>query len=75
MMATKKKPYEEFEKEDRETILRTGAEWTRRVNLDIPTWALKELDREADRRGITRQALIKMWLIDRIDALKTLPAG
>lgn len=25
------------------------------------------LDREAKRRGVTRQALIKMWLVDRID--------
>ena len=25
------------------------------------------LDREAKRRGVTRQALIKMWLSDRLD--------
>ena len=41
-----------------------------RINLDLPAWALKELDREATRRGIARQALIKNWLIDRIDQLK-----
>jgi hypothetical protein len=26
------------------------------------------LDREAKRRGVTRQALIKMWLADRLDS-------
>lgn len=41
-----------------------------RMNLDLPIWALKEIDREATRRGIARQALIKNWLIDRIDSLK-----
>jgi hypothetical protein len=45
---------------------------TRRINLDIPGWAITFLDREAKRRGITRQSLIKSWLIDRIDSLETL---
>lgn len=40
---------------------------TRRVNLDIPQWMIARLDREAKRRGVTRQALIKMWLSDRLD--------
>ena len=39
----------------------------RRINLDIPEWAIVELDKEAQRRGVTRQSLIKNWLIDRID--------
>ena len=43
---------------------------TRRINLDIPGWAITSLDREAKRRGITRQSLIKSWLIDRIDSLE-----
>ena len=41
-----------------------------RVNVDIPVWALGELDREAKRFGITRQSLIKIWLIERIDQIK-----
>jgi hypothetical protein len=56
---------------DEEIRIRSGDEWTKRVNVDIPVWAIKELDREAGRRGITRQSLIKTWLIDRIDALGT----
>ena len=42
----------------------------RRITLDMPEWALNGLDVEATRRGITRQSLIKNWLIDRLDALK-----
>ena len=40
---------------------------TRRINVDIPEWAIESLDREAERRGVTRQSLIKHWLIDKID--------
>ncbi len=60
---------------DEKVASRSGGEWTKRVNVDFPIWAVKELDRESDRRGITRQALIKMWLIDKLDALKTKDVG
>lgn len=43
-------------------------EQTKRVNVDFPQWMVAGLDREAQRRGVTRQALIKMWLADRLDA-------
>jgi CopG antitoxin of type II toxin-antitoxin system len=39
----------------------------KRVNVDFPQWMIGRLDREAKRRGVTRQALIKMWLSDRLD--------
>ncbi len=39
----------------------------KRVNVDFPTWMVQALDREASHRGITRQALIKMWLADKLD--------
>jgi hypothetical protein len=51
-------------------LLQTGGKWTKRVNVDMPIWAIKGLDLEADRRGITRQALIKIWLVDRLDLLR-----
>lgn len=44
---------------------------TKSVNVDLPVWVIKELDKEATRRGIARQALIKNWLVDRIDSLKS----
>jgi hypothetical protein len=40
----------------------------RRVNLDLPAWMIEALDRHAERRGVARQALIKMWLADRLEA-------
>jgi hypothetical protein len=38
----------------------------KRVNVDFPTWMVKSLDREAQRLGVTRQSLIKLWLADRL---------
>ena len=39
-----------------------------RVNVDCPTWMVRDLDHEATRIGITRQALIKVWLAERLEA-------
>lgn len=39
-----------------------------RVNLDLPVSLVNRLDYQAKRRGVTRQALIKMWLADRLEA-------
>lgn len=36
------------------------------VNVDFPTWVVQALDREAERLGVTRQALIKLWIADRL---------
>lgn len=41
---------------------------SRRVNVDFPDWMVRSLDRQAKKRGVTRQALIKMWLADRLEA-------
>jgi len=45
---------------------RPGRE-TRRVNVDFPGWVVEALDREAERLGVTRQALVKLWIAERID--------
>jgi hypothetical protein len=52
---------------DWQSARRPGLE-LRRVNVDFPQWMIAGLDREAKRRGVTRQALIKMWISDRLDA-------
>ena len=39
----------------------------RRVNVDFPVWMVASLDREADRLGISRQALIKVWIAERLE--------
>ena len=36
------------------------------VNINMPLWMIQQLDREAARLGISRQAVIKTWLADRI---------
>jgi hypothetical protein len=41
------------------------------VNVDLPIRAIKELDKEATRRGIAWQALIKGWPVNRIGSLKS----
>ncbi len=38
-----------------------------RVNVDFPAPMLAQLDAQARKRGVTRQALIKMWLADRLE--------
>lgn len=39
----------------------------RRVNVDFPIWMIELLDKEAHRVGVTRQAIIKMWLAERLE--------
>ena len=40
---------------------------TRRVNVDFPDWMIRALDRESRRLGVTRQALIKLWIAEHLD--------
>jgi hypothetical protein len=40
----------------------------KRVNVDFPSWMVARLDGEAQRLGVTRQALIKMWIAERLEA-------
>jgi len=39
---------------------------TKRVNVDFPAWVVAGLDRQAQRLGVTRQALIKLWIAERL---------
>ena len=43
----------------------------RRVNVDFPEWMIRSLDKEADRLGIPRQAVIKVWISERLRANAT----
>jgi hypothetical protein len=38
----------------------------KRVNVDFPAWVVNGLDQHAQRLGVTRQSLIKMWIADRL---------
>ena len=39
----------------------------KRVNVDFPIWVIDSLDREASRVGVTRQSIIKLWLVERLE--------
>jgi hypothetical protein len=39
-----------------------------KVNVDFPRWMVDRLDIEADRVGVPRQSLIKLWLADKLEA-------
>lgn len=43
---------------------------TKTITIDFPIWMLSALMKEAKRQGIGRTALIKVWLIERLDILK-----
>lgn len=38
----------------------------KRVNVDFPLWMVEELDRQANHLGVPRQALIKMWIAEKL---------
>ena len=40
------------------------------VDLDLPVWAIHDLDAEAERQGVTRQALIQGWISERLEAVR-----
>ncbi len=39
----------------------------KRVNVDFPAWVVDALDKEASRIGVTRQSIIKLWLVERLE--------
>ena len=39
----------------------------RRVNVDFPVWMIQSLDREAQRLGVPRQSVIKVWIAERLE--------
>ena len=43
----------------------------KRVNIDFPSWMVQSLDKEAKHMGVSRQAVIKMWLAERLQELNS----
>ncbi len=43
----------------------------KRINVDFPVWVIDSLDREASRVGVTRQSIIKLWLVERLEEKAT----
>ncbi|MBE8189318.1 MAG: CopG family transcriptional regulator [Candidatus Thioglobus sp.] len=40
----------------------------KRINIDFPTWMVQSLDKEAKHIGISRQAVIKTWVAERLNS-------
>lgn len=38
----------------------------RRVNVDFPEWMINSIDRQASKLGVARQAVIKIWIAERL---------
>ena len=51
---------------DLSTLKRPNQE-QKRVNVDFPIWVIDSLDKEAGRVGVTRQSIIKLWLVERLE--------
>ncbi len=49
------------------STLRRPNQKQKRVNVDFPVWIIDSLDREASRVGVTRQSIIKLWLVERLE--------
>jgi len=47
----------------------------KRVNIDFPSWMVQSLDREAKHIGVSRQAVIKMWLSEKLQGLNSKTAN
>ncbi len=47
-------------------------EESKRLNIDFPAWMVDSLDREAKHICVSRQAVIKMWLTERLQKLATI---
>jgi hypothetical protein len=52
---------------DLSTVRRVNQD-QKRINVDFPVWVVESLDREAARIGVTRQSIIKVWLVERLQA-------
>ncbi len=39
----------------------------KRVNVDFPLWMIKQLDKESRRLGVPCQAIIKVWVAERLE--------
>ena len=50
---------------DMSSIRRPGLE-PRRVNVDFPEWMIEKLDWQSRLIGVSRQALVKLWISERI---------
>lgn len=53
---------------DLSSLRRPGLEM-QQLEVDFPRWMIEALDREAQRLGVDRKAVIKVWIADRLDKI------
>ena len=41
----------------------------KRFNVDFPVWVIDSLDKEAGRVGVSRQSIIKLWLVEKLEQI------
>ena len=41
----------------------------KRVNVDFPVWVIDSFDKEAGRVGVSRQSIIKLWLVEKLEQI------
>lgn len=54
---------------DLENIQRPNLE-TENMSIDFPKWMIHSLEKEAQRLGVPRQAIVKFWIAERLDLAK-----
>lgn len=54
---------------DPSSVQRPGLK-PRRVNVDFPEWIIRNLDAQSRLIGVSRQALIKLWVSERLQEEK-----
>ena len=49
--------------------LKRSDQQQKRVNVDFPVWVIDSLDKEAGRVGVSRQSIIKLWLVEKLEQI------
>ena len=52
---------------DLNQVIRPGLE-QEKISVSLPSWMVASLDNEARRIGVTRQAIIKLWLDEKLES-------
>lgn len=51
---------------DLSTLTRANEE-QKSIDISFPVWVLDSLDKEAKRTGVSMDAIIKLWLVERLE--------
>jgi hypothetical protein len=51
------------------STLKSPNQIQKKVNVDFPAWMIDSLDKEANRIGVTRQSIIKVWIAERLEKI------